>query len=283
MKRFLILLLAGGLCAFSAGAQQTAQLLDAEGLKAANDSVLLEGCQLYWAERVAWEMEDAFHYCKTKSVDMYGGWFPVTEDGVNVKGIFFDEAKEHVVFEALMNIRTGELSSNDAVRDLTPAEIERIDKRRRMFEAVQTLDDLPRRPAGDDYMFNADIVQVDEDLFRVYFMLGTAKNGVTPFGCDFSYDCDSEGNVKAFRRYHKTTLLLPTTFDDGSPAVKTAHPDGADRHCDLPSVRGSGRHEGIGRLQHRVQKMVCLRRGEVRNPCGRPISMIELHGSSAAE
>ena len=223
MKRFLILLLAGGLCAFSAGAQQTAQLLDAEGLKAANDSVLLEGYQLYLAERVAWEMEDAFHYCKTKSVDMYGGWFPVTEDGVNVKGIFFDEAKEHVVFEALMNIRTGELSSNDAVRDLTPAEIERIDKRRRMFEAVQTLDDLPRRPAGDDYMFNADIVQVDEDLFRVYFMLGTAKNGVTPFGCDFSYDCDSEGNVKAFRRYHKTTLLLPTTLDDGSPAVKTAH------------------------------------------------------------
>ena len=223
MKRFLILLLAGGLCAFSAGAQQTAQLLDAEGLKAANDSVLLEGYQLYLAERVAWEMEDAFHYCKTKSVDMYGGWFPVTEDGVNVKGIFFDEAKEHVVFEALMNIRTGELSSNDAVRDLTPAEIERIDKRRRMFEAVQTLDDLPRRPAGDDYMFNAEIVQVDEDLFRVYFMLGTAKNGVTPFGCDFSYDCDSEGNVKAFRRYHKTTLLLPTTFDDGSPAVKTAH------------------------------------------------------------
>ena len=167
MKRFLILLLAGGLCAFSAGAQQTAQLLDAEGLKAANDSVLLEGYQLYLTERVAWEMEDAFHYCKTKSVDMYGGWFPVTEDGVNVKGIFFDEAKEHVVFEALMNIRTGELSSNDAVRDLTPAEIERIDKRRRMFEAVQTLDDLPRRPAGDDYMFNADIVQVDEDLFRV--------------------------------------------------------------------------------------------------------------------
>ena len=223
MKRFLISLLFGSLSVACAWSQQTTQLLDAEGLKAANDSILAEAYQLYLHEKVAWTLEDVFGYSETKTTDSYGGWIPVTEDGVIVKGVFFDEEKKQVIFEASVNIQTGEVSENPEVRDLTPDEIEVIDRRRRQIDAVMTLEDRPNRPEDDAYLYNVNVLPLADDLYRVYFMLGTAKPGIIPFGSDFSYDCDAEGNVKAFRKYHKSCLPLPVKMEDGSPVEKVFH------------------------------------------------------------
>ena len=95
--------------------------------------------------------------------------------------------------------------------------------REKVLRAVRTLDpeDLPSCPEG--CTFNSEVMRIDEDLYRVYYMLGTAQHGVIPFGCDFSYDCDSEGNIKGFRRYHKTYIPAQLKMDDGSPVLYAVH------------------------------------------------------------
>ena len=225
MKRFVFSLLLGLFLIPTANAQESEPLPDAEVLKAANDSILAEAYLLYLFEKSAWVLEDVLAASKPATMNEMGGWFPVGDEENEdvIKGVFFNHEKTKVLFEASFNLKTGAASGMDVVRDLSPEEIEIIDVREKVLRAVHTLDpeDLPSCPEG--CTFNTEVMRIDEDLYRVYYMLGTAQHGVIPFGCDFSYDCDSEGNIKEFRRYHRTYIPAQLKMDDGSPVLYAVH------------------------------------------------------------
>ena len=225
MKRLLFFLLLWFVFIPSAIAQKADPLPNAEELKAANDSILTDAYVLYFHEKIAWVMEDVLADSRPATITEIAGWFPVgdTEDEYVVNGVFFNKEKTKALFEASFNLMTGTASGKSVVRDLSPEEIEKINVRERVLLAVRTLDaeDLPSCPEGCS--FNSEIIPIDEDLYRVYFMLGTTQHGIIPFGCDFSYDCDSEGNIKGFRRYHKTYIPTQLKMDDGSPVLSVVH------------------------------------------------------------
>ena len=225
MKRIVTILLLWILLIPSVGAQNIDTMPTAEELKAVNDSILAEAYQLYLHEKVAWVLEDVLTDSQPTTINEIAGWFPVgdEEDEDVVKGVFFNEEKTKALFEASFNLKTGTASGKSVVRDLSPEEIEMINVREKVLLAVRTLDveDLPSCPEG--CTFNTEVIPIDEDLYRVYFMLGTTQHGVIPFGCDFSYDCDSEGNIKGFRRYHKTYIPTQLKMDDGSPVLSVVH------------------------------------------------------------
>ena len=225
MKRIVFSLLLGLFFMPSAIAQESEPLPEAEVLKAANDSILAEAYLLYLFEKSAWVLEDVLTASKPTAMNEMGGWFPIgdKEDEDAIKGVFFNREKTKALFEASFNLKTGTASGKDVVRDLSPDEKEIINVRQKALQAVRTLDpeDLPSCPEG--CTFNTEVIPIDEELYRVYFMLGTTQHGVIPFGCDFSYDCDAEGIIKGFRRYHKTYIPTPLKMDDGSPVLSAVH------------------------------------------------------------
>ena len=225
MKRFVFFLLLWLFIMPSAFAQESEPLPDAEELRAANDSILAEAYLLYLFEKSAWVLEDVLAASKPATMNEMGGWFPVGDEENEdvIKGVFFNKEKTKALFEASFNLKTGAASGMGVVRDLSPEEIEIINVREKVLRAVRTLDpeDLPSCPEG--CTFNTEVMRIDEDLYRVYYMLGTAQHGVIPFGCDFSYDCDSEGNIKGFRRYHRTYIPAQLKMDDGSPVLYAVH------------------------------------------------------------
>ena len=220
MKRLVTLFILAVLVFPLAKAQNTNSMPKAEELQEINNSILAEAYQLYLHERTAWILEDEFFSSDSKAKKKFGGWVPMTEDGITVKGVFYNKAKNKAVYEATSNIQTGEVSSNDSVRDLTTEELEKIKIRETIVNAVHTLDNLPACPEG--CTFNVETTMIDEDIYRVYYMLGTSQSGVIPFGCDFSYDCDSKGNVKEFRRYHNSYIPAPLTMN-GRPVKELFH------------------------------------------------------------
>lgn len=220
MKRLVTLFILA-VCFFPiAGAQNTNTMPNTEELQEINDSILAEAYQLYLHEKIAWILEDEFFGSDSKAKSNFGGWVPITEDGITVKGVFYNKEKTKAVYEATFNLQTGETSSKDSVRDLTADEKDEIKIRETITNAVRTLDNLPECPEG--CTFNVETTRIDEDLYRVYFMLGTSQRGIIPFGCDFSYDCDSKGNVKEFRRYHNSYIPAPLTMD-GKPVRELIH------------------------------------------------------------
>ena len=224
MKRLVLFLLLWFVFAPSAIAQKADSLPDAEVLKAANDSILTDAYALYLHEKIAWVLEDVFTDSRPTAISEIAGWFPLADpdDEDVVKGVFFNQEKK-ALFEASFNLKTGTASGKSVVRDLSPEEIEIINIRQKVLLAVRTLnvEDLPSCPEG--CTFNTEVIPIDEDLYRVYYMLGTTQHGVIPFGCDFSYECDSEGNIKGFRRYHKTYIPTQLKMDDGSPVLSVFH------------------------------------------------------------
>ena len=203
MKRLVLFLLLWFVFVPSAIAQKADSLPDAEVLKAANDSILTDAYALYLHEKIAWVLEDVFTDSRPTAISEIAGWFPLADpdDEDVVKGVFFNQEKK-ALFEASFNLKTGTASGKSVVRDLSPEEIEIINIRQKVLLAVRTLnvEDLPSCPEG--CTFNTEVI---------------------PLGCDFSYDCDSEGNIKGFRRYHKTYIPTQLKMDDGSPVLSVFH------------------------------------------------------------
>ena len=218
MKRisFTILLC---LCAIASVCAQPKYVRDAMEFSAVNDSILSEAYQLYIHEKLAWLFEDKYiESCPSTTI--CDGWVPITEDGVVVKGVFFNLKDSLAVFETSVNIQTGIVSVTDSSRVLTPNEQKAIQVRLTVINAVQFLDSIPTCPDG--CTFNVNVVQLEDNLYRVYWMLGTPQNNIIPFGCDFSYDCDSDGRVKAFRQYHLTYVPAPLMMN-GEPVREIWH------------------------------------------------------------
>ena len=223
MKRALIFSLLGVwsiTCLLAQPVGSTRPLPTAEEIKAANDSILAEAYQLYLHEKVAWVLEDIFYASQSEAINDVEGWIPATEDGVTVKGIFFNKDKTKALFEASINIQTGETSSTSTDRDLTEEEMEEINVHQNVINAVGSLDDIPSCPEG--CTFNVEVLTIGKDLYRVYWMLGTTEHDVIPFGCDFSYDCDASGSIKDFRRYHQSFIPASLTYE-GEPVREIWH------------------------------------------------------------
>lgn len=212
MRRLAAILILGLLVMPSAFAQKVAKLPKADELKAVNDSILAEGYQLYLLEKVAWNMEDCFYeYASQEAVDACDGWVPICEDGVNVKGVFYDMDTKSAVWDAVLNIEDGNIGVSDSVRELTEDELVQIEAHQKMIGAVHSLEFTPTYPEG--CTFNVDVLGLGDGLYRVFWILGTTQNNIIPFGNDFSYDCDSEGNIVAWRRYHNSYIPLPIEVD----------------------------------------------------------------------
>lgn len=220
MKRIVVLSFIWVLLLPSVWAQNSNVIPSVEEMKAVNDSILTEAYQLYLHEKIAWVMEDIFFESQSEAINDVEGWIPTTEDGVTVKGIFFNKDKTKALFEASVNIQTGETSSTSTARDLTAKEIEEIKVHQNVVNAIYSLDSIPPCPEG--CTFNNEVLRMGEDLYRVYWMLGTTEHGVIPFGCDFSYDCDSNGKIKEYRRYHQTFIPSPLTYE-GEPVSAIFH------------------------------------------------------------
>ncbi|MBR5042906.1 MAG: DUF4919 domain-containing protein [Bacteroidales bacterium] len=214
MRKGLICIILLGV-ALSLGAQETDGLPSAERTRAILDSIYVEGIQLYIHEKNAWVIEDCFNANASRKNKVHG-WVPHLIDDTHLAGVFYNLDDSVAVFEAIVSLPEFNTTPNDTLRPLTQKEISIIEQTKRCLKAAEGLDIDLTPPEGTTY--NVDIFNFDDNSSRVYFILGTDQQGIIPFGADFSYDCDPEGNVTSFRRYHKSYIPIPTRDKKGKAA-----------------------------------------------------------------
>ena len=175
-------------------------------IDAINDSVIVEGHNLYLHDKLQWVMSDAYkQLCssKTASLAVVGNL-----NDTLMSGIMIDVDQMKCVFECRINLNTGDIEPFDLVRGLTPKEIERAERQVDLLDKVSELDGIVNiKEAGN---LNADVVEISPKLTRVYLLQGTNKSKLIPFGNDNSIDFDASGNPIARRNYHNS--FIPTDF-----------------------------------------------------------------------
>lgn len=193
-------------------------------MAAKHDSILHEAYMLYLKEIIAWNAEDVFFADCTHQDELQGmlvcGAFPSYSD------IFYNLDTRQCVFEVKIDVEKGALEEIDSIRPLTGEELAEIELQKRLYEAAAHLDVQVNEPP-EGCTFNLDWIRVDDNRYRVFIIMGCNKPHVIPWGNDLSYDCDSQGNILDVRKYHHTSILMPTIMD-GQPVREIAH-----SHTDL--------------------------------------------------
>lgn len=181
-------------------------------INAVNDSVIDEGNTLYLHDKLNWVMSDAYkQMCssKTASLSVVGQL-----NDTLMSGIMIDADQMRCVFECRLNLNTGEIEPFDLVRGLTPKEIARAERQMALLETVSDLDGIYNvAEAGN---LNADVVEINPNLTRVYLLQGTDKSKLIPFGNDYSFDFDAAGNLLARRKYHKSFIPIDFSGKEGN-------------------------------------------------------------------
>ena len=201
------------------------QNLSPAELEAKHDSIVYEGYRIYLKEMIAWTSEDMFFAKCSQQHMMQGsvisGIFPDFSD------IFYNLDTRQCIYEVKTNVETNEVYGIDSVRPLADKELAKINLQERIYSALYTLDiDIQEPPEG--CRFNFDWFPIDNNRFRVFGIMGCSTQNVIPWGNDFSYDCDSLGNVLDKRKYHRTIMLMPTVTSNGNKVKEIFH-----SHTDL--------------------------------------------------
>lgn len=189
-----------------------------------HDSIASEGYALYLKEKIAWTAEDMFFADCTRQDMLQGmlvyGSFPTFHD------IFFNLDSKQCFFEVIIDVEKGIVEEIDSIRPLTDEELAKNELQNRLYYAASKLNiQVNEPPLG--CTFNYDWIRVDDNRYRVFVIMGCNMPHLIPWGNDLSYDCDSIGNILDVRKYHQSSILIPTVVK-GEPVKGVFH-----SHTDL--------------------------------------------------
>ena len=180
-------------------------------IDAINDSIIEEGNTLYLHDKLNWVMSDAYkQMCssKTASLSVVGQL-----NDTLLSGIMIDVDQMKCVFECRLNLNTGEIEPFNLVRGLTPKEIARAEQQVELLDKVSSIEGIVNiKEAGN---LNADVVEINPNLTRVYLLQGTNKSKLIPFGNDYSFDFDASGTLIAQRKYHFNFIPIDFSSKEG--------------------------------------------------------------------
>lgn len=193
-----------------------------EKLQAILDSICIEGYNLYLAERANWMASDTAMI--RLGIDNVGGsarW--QTSD--NVWHItFIDTTQQYCLLEAELDPKSEKLTCKYEPRPISQAEKDIVKLHERMFQnAVMKYGDSLQIANPEFGNPNFDFVRIDDQTIRMYMLQGTNKQNIIPFGLDYSFDFDYNGNIKAFSRYHQSLIPIQTVSDEGAKATTAIH------------------------------------------------------------
>ena len=186
------------------------------------DSIVTEGFQLYYSERANWIATDQVF--ERYQPNQLGSSVSFQPDKDTWTVAFFDQNNENCLMECRFNIISNHSIFLDSVRPITTSEKELLRRKQTMLD--EAIDRYGSEMSFAPSSFgepNVDIVQFTDKLTRLYFMQGTIKPNVIPFGNDYSIDFDENLQPIAFRRYHRSLIDCPTINEKGEEVRMTWH------------------------------------------------------------
>ena len=204
-----------------ASCSTTKSFLSSAEMQAINDSIVAEGFQLYYSERANWIATDLmFEKCDIANV---GGSVTYKPDSNTWAVVFFDRNNENCVLEYRVSTLSDEAYVFDSIRPISEKEMALWHRKNILIEkAIGKYGDKMQFASKSFGSPNLDIIEINDHLIRMYFLQGTIKHDLIPFGNDYSIDFDDNLEPIAFRKYHNSLIAIPTK-DSGEEVRMTVH------------------------------------------------------------
>ena len=182
-------------------------------LKEKLDSILHEGNLLYKYEKAAWiSNELAFKNPIVKAE--YHDYFSYTEQGV-IKTIILEETLQSCIAEYVFENNFDQPKSVIIEkRELSDKEKKLINVRGKIIEKIHEKEKVtvPTRGYGLNY-----ILLPFADKYKLYIITGTTEPNIVPFGNDYVFIANEEGEIENWHKFH-SQLIPSSTIVGGNNA-----------------------------------------------------------------
>lgn len=204
MKNLLILVLASVL-SFPAFSQS--DYTEAE-LKQKCDSILEEGNLLYRHEAAAWRFTDL--YQNNQVLIGSAGGYLAYQQGDSIKCILTDREAKECIFEAAFINETFLCYTHENKRELSAYETELLSARRSIWKELSEKKIGISQYAG----FTPNWILIPfENGYKLYSICGTNRKGVIPFGNDYLFVANKQGELQTWRKLHSRPIPAEVTND----------------------------------------------------------------------
>lgn len=188
-------------------------------LKQKCDSILIEAENLYQYEKAAWITSD-LALGKKEIKKKFGGLL-IYKRNDSISAIVLSKEGSNCLYEVMFKTDFNHpCKEYHGVRELSDHEKNLQQIKTRMVEEVLK-NKKYQITCPPDYNFNLELIPY-ESGYKLYFILGTGKKDVIPFGNDYIFFGDKKGKIKSWRKFHSRLIYSPTEYE-GNKVLSLTH------------------------------------------------------------
>ncbi|WP_288436164.1 hypothetical protein [uncultured Chryseobacterium sp.] len=197
---------------------QNLTLSDKE-LKKKLDSIKTEGNLLYTYENASWHAGDIVG--SNKRLAENTGSYITYQKNDTIKTSFLNKVGNMVIAElSFKNNQTKPVKENFKERVINETETTLKNIRSTIIPQLSDPKYAVTVPQG--YSLNMIIIPFNEN-YKVYLIPGTAQSGVIPFGNDYLFVSDKEGNIISHKKFHSRLIPTSTVLENGGTVTMSTH------------------------------------------------------------
>ena len=183
------------------------------------DSILIEGNLLYKYEKAAWISYDLA--MEKKSIKKDFGGYLIYKDGDAIKTTILDEENKFCTYELTFitdfNKPTYE---NLTKRELTENEEKLLNIKNKILNEIIEKKYEVGCPEG--YSLNKILIPFNQG-YKLYIITGTSQSQIIPFGNDYLFYADENGDVTSWKKFHSRLISTQTKGPNGEAVRELTH------------------------------------------------------------
>ncbi|MCS3532748.1 hypothetical protein [Chryseobacterium sp. JUb7] len=183
------------------------------------DSIKAEGNLLYSLENASWHSTDLAN--GNKKINKNLGAYLTYKNNDTVKTVFLDKDQNLVIAEySFKNNSKKTVNENFSPRNMNPTETALKQVR---FKIISQLSD-PKYEVTVPQGFSLNMVTIPyNENYKNYLITGSSDTHTIPFGNDYLFISDKDGNIISHKKFHSRSILTLTTMPDGSTMTMSSH------------------------------------------------------------
>ncbi|GAB0156312.1 hypothetical protein CHRYSEOSP005_15760 [Chryseobacterium sp. Alg-005] len=181
------------------------------------DSIKAEGNLLFSLENASWNSSDLLQ--ENQKLRDASGPYLTYKNNDTVKTVFLNKEKNLVIAEyAFTNNSKKPVKEVFSSRALRQNEISLKNIRDKVISQLSD----PKYEVGVPEGFSLNIITIPfNEYYKTYLIAGASQAGVIPFGNDYLFISDKEGNIISSKRFHSRLIPAFTSGENGTLTMAT--------------------------------------------------------------
>ncbi|MCD1118287.1 hypothetical protein [Chryseobacterium turcicum] len=197
---------------------QITKFTDAEIIKKL-DSIKTEGNLLFSLESSSWQSTDLAQ--ENKKIKANFGGYLTYKINDTVKTVILNKKNNLVIAEySFKNASKKPIKENLSQRNLTLNENNLKNIRSKLI--LQLSDSKYEVTAPNGYSLNIITIPFEEN-YKNYLITGASESNIIPFGNDYLFITDKEGNIISNKKFHSRLIPAMTSMPEGGTVTMSTH------------------------------------------------------------